>query len=82
MKIADFSILNHVKAQVGHFLQISKKGSPQKFLKFFFRKIADLREKCVYIKIYEIIRDHIFSSSKTPILMKIADFSILNHVVA
>ena len=69
------------KAQVGHFLQISRKGSSKFFLKFFFPKIADLREK-VHIsrslRSYEIM---FFLSSKTLILMKISDFSILNHVV-
>ena len=63
-KIADFSVLNHVKAQVGHFLQILKRGSSQNFLKNFLQKITDLREKCAYIKIYEIIYDHLFSFVK------------------
>ena len=81
-KISDFSILNHVKAQVGHFLQNLKRGSFQKNLKKLLPKIADLREKCAYIKIYEIICDYVFSLSKTLILAKILDFSILNHVVA
>ena len=53
------------KAHFGHFLQIFKKGSPQKILKKFSAKMPDLREKCAYIKIYDIIDDHtiiIFSS--------------------
>ena len=55
-KIADFSVLNHVKTHFGHFLQIFKKGSPQKILKKFSAKMPDLREKCAYIKIYDIER--------------------------
>ena len=73
-KKADFSILNHVKAQVCHFLQILKRGSSQKILKKNFRKIADLREKCVYMKIYDIIWYHFFPSSKTLILIQKSGF--------
>ena len=54
-KIGDFSVLNHVKTHFGHFLQILKKGSPQIFLKKISAKMPDLREKCAYIKIYDII---------------------------
>ena len=54
-KIADFSVLNHVKTHFGHFVQIFKKGSPQNFLKKFSAKMPDLREKCAYTKIYDII---------------------------
>ena len=67
-KIADFSVLNHVKAHFGHFLQIFKKGSPQKILKKFSAKMPDLREKCAYIKIHDIIWSSYF------LLFKNADF--------
>ena len=43
--------------------------------------IADLREKCAYIKIYQTICDHLFTFVNKPILSKMADFSPLNHVV-
>ena len=47
--------LPSTKTHFGHFLQILKKGSPQKFWKKFSAKMPDLREKCAYIKIYDII---------------------------
>ena len=47
--------LPSTKTHFGHFLQILKKGSPQKFLKNFSAKMPDLREKCAYIKVYDII---------------------------
>ena len=43
------------KTHFGHFLQKFKKGSPQNFLKKISAKMPDLREKCAYIKIYDII---------------------------
>ena len=61
-KKADFSILNHVKAQFGHFLQNLRRGYYSKKLKIFCPKMADLGEKSfknVYIstsmRSYEII---------------------------
>ena len=47
--------LPSTKTHFGHFLQIFKKGSPQNFFKKISAKMPDLREKCAYIKIYDII---------------------------
>ena len=52
------------KTHFGHFLQKFKKGSPQNFLKKFSAKMPDLREKCAYIKIYDIIWSSSFLSFK------------------
>ena len=56
------------RTHFGHFLQIFKKGSPQKILKKFSAKMPDLREKCAYIKIHDIIWSSYF------LLFKNADF--------
>ena len=60
--------LPSTKTHFGHFLQILKKGSPQNFSKKFSAKMPDLREKCAYIKIYDIIRSSSF------LLFKKVDF--------